>query len=86
MGFCGCLTTVSSFVDEVDRLPPRTSYRYAFLSFLVAQIGCLAIFGAVTFNSVEPSANIEPAINLCGTYEDLCSNFLGYVDCPDSAR
>ena len=44
-GYCGCLTTVSTFAAEVDALPPRQAWLYALLSWLVGQILLAIILG-----------------------------------------
>lgn len=48
-GFCGCLTTVSTFIVEVRKLDRRASYRYALVSWVVGQCIMLAILGSVDF-------------------------------------
>ncbi len=50
-GFCGCLTTVSTFVVEMYKLPLRASYVYAFSSILVAQVGIILTRGSVLWTS-----------------------------------
>lgn len=44
-GYCGCLTTVSTFAAEVDALPPRPAWLYAVLSWLVSQILIAVVLG-----------------------------------------
>lgn len=44
-GFCGCLTTVSTFAVELTSLPLLSTYIYAFSSILLAQIGLIVIRG-----------------------------------------
>ena len=46
-GFCGCLTTVSSFMDQLCTLPFRYACLYALISIVCAQAGLVAIL--VTF-------------------------------------
>ena len=48
-GFCGCLTTVSTFVAEVRKLPQRSSYFYAISSWACGQLLLLVILGTVDF-------------------------------------
>ena len=48
-GFCGCLTTVSTFVAEVRKLPQRSSYIYAISSWACGQLLLLVILGTVDF-------------------------------------
>ena len=45
-GFCGCLTTVSSFMDQLCTLPFRYACLYALFSILCAQAGLVAILVA----------------------------------------
>ncbi|TBU45044.1 CrcB-like protein-domain-containing protein [Dichomitus squalens] len=44
-GYCGCLTTVSTFAAEVDALPPRRAWLYAVLSWLTGQVLLAIILG-----------------------------------------
>ncbi len=44
-GFCGCLTTVSTFTVELTTLPLAGSYVYGILSLALAQLGLVAIRG-----------------------------------------
>jgi len=41
-GFCGCLTTVSTFILEVTALKKKEGYTYGMRSIAAAQI-CLAL-------------------------------------------
>ena len=44
-GYCGCLTTVSTFAAEVDALDGRRAWLYVSLSWLVSQILLAVIIG-----------------------------------------
>jgi fluoride exporter len=44
-GFCGCLTTVSTFAVEVMSIKGRRKFLYAFASWAVSQLLILAILG-----------------------------------------
>ena len=44
-GFCGCLTTVSTFVTELSTLPLKIAYMYAISSIILAQVGLVLIWG-----------------------------------------
>ena len=45
-GFCGCLTTVSTFAAEVSDFGPRKAVRYVMVSWLLGQAMMLLIFGS----------------------------------------
>jgi len=44
-GYCGCLTTVSTFAAEVSDFSPRKAVRYVMVSWLLGQAMMLLIFG-----------------------------------------
>lgn len=46
-GFCGCLTTVSTFAVELSSMPLRYAYTYALTSILAAQTGLILIRGPI---------------------------------------
>lgn len=46
-GFCGCLTTISTFAVELSSLPLRSSYVYALSSVFAAQVGIVVVRGTV---------------------------------------
>jgi len=55
VGFCGCLTTISTFVNELDGLSKISTlnfYRYGILSMLLAQVGH---FQAIPLNFIIAS-------------------------------
>ena len=45
-GYCGCLTTVSTFAVEIYALPLQKGFRYALLSWVLGQILLVAILGS----------------------------------------
>lgn len=45
-GYCGCLTTVSTFAAEVSEFGGRKAVRYAIVSWLLGQVMMLLIFGS----------------------------------------
>ena len=44
-GYCGCLTTVSTFATEVAALQPSRAWIYVVLTWTVAQLSLLVILG-----------------------------------------
>ena len=48
-GFCGTLTTVSTFIVELKKLERKHGYRYAIVSWIAGQVLMLAILGSVDF-------------------------------------
>ncbi|KAJ9453379.1 UPF0695 membrane protein [Diplonema papillatum] len=50
-GFCGSLTTVSTFVAELKKYPKRASLIYCAVSVLVSQLLFIAVIGGYTWSS-----------------------------------
>lgn len=50
-GFCGCVTTISTFAVELSSLPLWASYVYAFSSIVTAQVGLIIVRGTVQWTS-----------------------------------
>lgn len=87
MGFCGCLTTVSTYVNELNALPRKSAYRYAFWSTVLAQFGIVIILNIPVFTSVPVSSVVAvPRINMCNSYASLCDTMLEYISCPAHMR
>ena len=53
-GFCGCLTTVSSFQHELYTLKLKHSYIYGTATIIVAQLLLLVINGSVSWTATAP--------------------------------
>ena len=51
VGFCGCLTTVSTFAVELSTLSLKHSYFYAFTSIALAQLGLVLVRGTVQYTT-----------------------------------
>ncbi|KAJ3182154.1 hypothetical protein HDU85_003196 [Gaertneriomyces sp. JEL0708] len=49
-GFCGCLTTVSTFIIELRSMPTRYAYGYGLTSIFVGQIVMVVIAGAYVWS------------------------------------
>ena len=45
-GFCGCLSTISTFVVELRTLSPRRAVRYAVVSWVAGVLICVLLIGA----------------------------------------
>ncbi|KAF0750220.1 hypothetical protein AaE_006792, partial [Aphanomyces astaci] len=45
-GFCGSLSTVSSWINELDGMPVKKAVAYVALSHILAQVVSLAILGS----------------------------------------
>ncbi|KAF0378378.1 CrcB-like protein-domain-containing protein [Gigaspora margarita] len=44
-GFCGCLTTISTFTSEIIILPRRHAYKYALTSIVTGQVAMIFLVG-----------------------------------------
>ena len=67
-GFCGCLTTVSTFIVELSGMTVRCAYLYAITSILAAQVGLLLILGPVQWTSQSLNRTSCPT----GLIFDIC--------------
>jgi fluoride ion exporter CrcB/FEX len=85
-GFCGCYTTISSFVYELDRMSIRGAYLYGFWTIFLAQLGLIFFFDIPIFTAVPAESVMPPAINFCNSYEYLCDQALQHVNCPGTYR
>lgn len=88
-GFCGCLTTMSTFVLELNSLPRSAAYFYCLASLAVAQLGWAVLFTA----EVGPVAQAQVSgaeaplpLAPCVLYPALCSALLSAVQCPAAAQ
>ena len=88
-GFCGCLTTMSTFVLELHRLPRRAGYIYGVASFFVAQVGWGIIFDAYAMQAGRAAANLAidaPTMAFCPNFVSVCNSLLTHVNCSAVAR
>ena len=54
-GYCGCLTTVSTFAVEVGALTTRRAWLYVFISFVTSQLLLLVILGPSWLSGIDDS-------------------------------
>jgi len=54
-GFCGCLTTISTFVNEISTLDKKMAYIYGWTSIIVTQVCLLIMLGvSISTGSTNP--------------------------------
>ena len=83
VGFCGCLTTVSTYVYELDKLTLRKAYIYALSTELLAQFGLIFILNVYTSTTVTPYSTYRiNTLNYCTATSTLCSQLLSSIACP----
>ncbi|KAG9322373.1 hypothetical protein KVV02_003313 [Mortierella alpina] len=58
-GFCGCLTTISTFALELKSLPRRASYIYGLASVVIAQLLMLLILGSFVWTRSSSSSDTK---------------------------
>jgi fluoride ion exporter CrcB/FEX len=88
-GFCGCLTTMSTFALELHTLPREAAYFYAAASVLGAQLGVALLYDTSARPAAErllERAAAPPLPRPCALYPALCGSFLDSVGCPAGAR
>ena len=90
LGFCGCLTTLSSFVLELHRLPRRAAYVYGAASYAACIAAYLLFFTApaayLAVSSASAPFAFGPHVEVCAAYAHLCGLFLDRVACPQAQR
>ena len=89
IGFCGCLTTLSSFALELHRLPRRASYVYGAASYAVCILAYGVLFTApaaylATTAARSPLA-FGPHVDVCVSYVDTCARLLERIGCPPAS-
>lgn len=80
-GFCGCLSTVSTFVNELDTMNIKHLYRYGLATFIVSQLGCVLIFDIYAYRVVPTDEVMPDSLNFCHSYSDLCTKLLERINC-----
>ena len=85
-GFCGCLTTVSTFVAELDSLPVGSSYAYSFYTHAASQFGIILIYNVYAYSTVPQNSVMPDPIKLCYVSDDMCGNLLDKLGCPDAYK
>ena len=98
MGFCGCLTTISTLVHEINTLSERSSYIYGLSTTIIAQIFIIFVFSIYAFSTINVHSdsivtmkstnhnNHHQFIDLCKASQHLCSNLLEKINCPQQYR
>jgi fluoride ion exporter CrcB/FEX len=82
MGFCGCVTTMSTFVKEIDDLSRINAYRYGLTSVAVSQVGVIFILCVYAFSVVDVSSVSPQPIDICTAQSVLCGTLLRQISCP----
>lgn len=85
-GFCGCLTTVSTFVNEIKSLSETDAYIYSLTTHITAQAGIILIFNIYAYTSAPSSSITLPIIELCSVSEELCNELFDSINCPENQR
>ena len=80
VGFCGCLSTISTFVAEIDAMPNRSAYRYGLVSTLVAQAGIVLIYNVYAWTIIPGSVLSLAPVNFCSAQRDLCLDMISHID------
>ena len=81
-GFCGCLTTVSTLVVELDSLTPIDSYKYTLATHIASQLLVIFIRDIYSFQTIDMrKINSRQSINVCEKHNVLCGNLLSRINC-----
>lgn len=81
-GFCGCLTTISGFVNQIRIIPQGKSYIYSLASYIVAQIGFILILNIEVYQKVPRESIFIPPIDFGNYFEAHCLELLKLGNCP----
>jgi CrcB protein len=82
-GFCGCLTTISTFVNELDTMKLKSLYKYGITTFFFAQVGCILIFDVYAYGAVPSDEVMPDSLDFCHTYKDLCTKLMDHISCNE---
>ena len=78
-GYCGCLTTVSTLVVELDSLAPIDSYKYTFATHIASQFLLIFIRDIYSYRTIKIGK--DKSINVCERHDVLCGNLLSRINC-----
>jgi len=84
VGFCGCLTTVSTYVNEINGMSMANALKYGITSNLLAQFGVILILNVFTYSSVPRSISHPTSVHICLSTSTLCHSLLNKIGCPES--
>lgn len=85
-GFCGCLTTVSTFINELDTMKVKSLYKYGLTTYIFAQVGCILIFDIYAYQAVPTDEVLPDTLDFCDTYKNLCRQLLDNIECKEVDR
>lgn len=72
-GFCGCLTTVSTFMVELDSLRWKNAVFYACTTIFLSQVcGCLMLCVTIFLSHVHGSSHTSCLFGLCEYFSVSC--------------
>lgn len=87
VGFCGCLTTMSTWVLELEALPRRDAYVYGVASVAAAALAPLLLLDVYSARVASSAvvALTPPPLDLCAAYGAVCAALLAHFSCPPGA-
>ncbi len=83
-GFCGCLTTVSTFVNEINDMSQLDAYKYSIGTNIAAQLGIFFIYNIYSYTTVKIDVIMPKPIDQCFVYQKYCGILMSRVGCPSS--
>jgi hypothetical protein len=79
--FCGCITTISTFVVEIKSLSTRNALVYASASFFAAQVGYILFLDAPAYAAVVPDSSLMGKMDMCSVQTSVCNDLLVRLQC-----